>query len=204
MDREVVAYPAHLTDNERKLAMANNDQIIIITQSQAKSLGKKRYFTGLPCKHGHVAERFVSTTSCVTCNRIAYIKFSKRYPIKIKEKTKKQEGLRKAWNTRNIERLRGFWRKYDKIKTETSPWIRNEKIRRRQSAQLNRTPKWADLKAIKAIYKEASIRSKKEGIKYHVDHIIPLRGKNVSGLHIHSNLQIITAHENALKHNKFE
>lgn len=59
-----------------------------------------------------------------------------------------------------------------------------------------RVPKWADHEKIDEIY-----RNKPEG--YHVDHIIPLNGKTVSGLHVHNNLQYLSIEENRLKSNKF-
>ena len=40
----------------------------LITRKEAKELGLKRYFTGKPCKHGHVAERLVSSDGCRECN----------------------------------------------------------------------------------------------------------------------------------------
>lgn len=59
-----------------------------------------------------------------------------------------------------------------------------------------RVPKWADQEKIDEIY-----RNKPEG--YEVDHIIPLSGKTVSGLHVHNNLQYLPKQENRLKSNKF-
>lgn len=64
------------------------------------------------------------------------------------------------------------------------------------------TPSWADREAIKDVYTRCLMRSRVTGIKYEVDHIIPLKGKNVSGLHVHWNLQIIPAFENRKKSNK--
>lgn len=57
------------------------------------------------------------------------------------------------------------------------------------------TPKWADIKAIEKFYLECP-----KG--YHVDHKIPLFGKNVSGLHVIDNLQYLPAVENLRKGNK--
>lgn len=62
---------------------------------------------------------------------------------------------------------------------------------------LLRTPKWADKKDIRRIYNNCP-----EG--FHVDHIIPLRGKLVSGLHVSSNLQYLSAEDNLSKNNTFE
>lgn len=59
-----------------------------------------------------------------------------------------------------------------------------------------RTPKWANIDKIKLIYK-----NKPKG--YSVDHILPLRGKNVSGLHIETNLRYMVTIENIKKNNKY-
>jgi len=77
------------------------------------------------------------------------------------------------------------------------------KSRNRKKHIRHATPPWADMDAIAAIYTKARQMTEETGIQYEVDHIIPLRGKNVCGLHIAENLQIITKYENASKHNKF-
>ena len=68
--------------------------------------------------------------------------------------------------------------------------------RLRQASKLARTPVWAEIEAIKAFY-----LNRPKG--YHVDHIIPLQGKLVSGLHCLANLQYLPAEENLAKSNKF-
>ena len=75
---------------------------------------------------------------------------------------------------------------------------------KRRAAKLQRIPPWADLVAIKAFYTEAQRLTKLTGVKYVVDHIIPLRGKRVSGLHVETNLQVITKKANSEKGNKYE
>ena len=68
---------------------------------------------------------------------------------------------------------------------------------KRRAAILQATPPWADEVAIKRFY-----LNKPEG--YEVDHIVPLQGEIVSGLHILENLQYLTAAENRSKSNHWE
>lgn len=67
---------------------------------------------------------------------------------------------------------------------------------RRQNTTSNKTPKWADLDKIEEFY-----RNRPEG--HHVDHIIPLNGKLVTGLHVLENLQYLSAEDNLKKGNRY-
>lgn len=81
---------------------------------------------------------------------------------------------------------------------------RNALGAKRHAAKINRTPAWADMESIKAVYADARRLTKETGIPHHVDHEIPLQGKLVSGLHVENNLQILPGPENCRKHNRFE
>lgn len=77
----------------------------------------------------------------------------------------------------------------------------------RRAAKLTRTPTWLkedDKWLISEAYSIASKRTKVFGFAWHVDHIVPLQSKVVSGLHVPWNLQVIPARDNIAKHNRFE
>jgi hypothetical protein len=73
---------------------------------------------------------------------------------------------------------------------------------KRLAAQLRATPAWADAAKIDAFYAEAARLTREAGVEHHVDHIIPLQSKWVCGLHVHTNLQILSATENQSKSNR--
>lgn len=90
-----------------------------------------------------------------------------------------------------------------KFRDENPAKVRAYIIERRKGRKLA-TPAWADMAAINAIYREARSLQKSDGIERHVDHIIPLINDLVCGLHVHQNLQILTAAQNIAKRNTFE
>lgn len=69
--------------------------------------------------------------------------------------------------------------------------------------KIQRTPAWASRAAITQFYRKAAELTKATGIVHHVDHIIPLRGKLVSGLHVENNLQILDAKSNLTKGKRY-
>jgi len=73
----------------------------------------------------------------------------------------------------------------------------------RRAIMAKATPSFADQEKIKDIYKKAALISQLTGVLHHVDHIIPIRGKGVTGLHVEWNLRIIPAKENLRKNNKY-
>lgn len=74
---------------------------------------------------------------------------------------------------------------------------------KRRAALKIATPSWADHGAIEAFYVEARRLTDETGILHEVDHIVPIQGKRVCGLHVEANIQILTKIDNVKKHSKF-
>lgn len=107
-----------------------------------------------------------------------------------------------AWKFNNKDKLIQ-WHKTHRA-TEKFKIQNSIKEGKRRASKLNATPSWVDHKKINMIYEKARWLESITGLKYHVDHVIPLKGKNVCGLHIWENLQLLEASINLSKGNKHE
>lgn len=77
---------------------------------------------------------------------------------------------------------------------------------KRRATILQRTPKWLtedDFWLIEQAYDIAKLRTEMFGFEWHVDHVVPLQGKKVSGLHVPINLSVIPGTDNCRKSAKF-
>jgi hypothetical protein len=200
----------------------------IITRKEAAQQGLSRYFTGKPCKHGHIAERQTGKGVCIACKRDwekQNTDYFRTYWAKPKNKERRRESLEKysisekrayAWSAyyaKNKERIIQYQREYQKANKEkiakASKAYRLKNIAALTAAKANRkrhvkkaTPFWADLQRIRLKHKERVAMEKLTGVEHHVDHVIPLQGQNVCGLHVHYNLRVIPATDNMRKSNK--
>ncbi len=185
----------------------------IITRKEAKERGLKKYFTGVPCKRGHVCERYVSGHGCIECvdvnnhnwrtaNPEHYKETLKEYGAKYSAEHKEERKIkRKQYIADNPEKIAETARKYRKSNSHKRVAWQTKRI----ADQLDRTPPWLtpeQLFEIEMFYKNAADLTKETGIQHHVDHIYPMRGKTASGLHVPWNLQVITKTENLRKSNK--
>ena len=133
--------------------------------------------------------------------RAAYRVANKEKIMAYRAATKeKRRAYNRAWRAAN-PRLKSAETKRWRLKNPAR--VRANKAQRR-AAQLQRTVSWSNKKLIEQVYKQAKELTIETGESYHVDHIIPLQGKLVSGLHVETNLQILLAHDNISKSNKFQ
>ena len=172
------------------------------TGKEARALGIPRYFTGLVCKRGHLSERYSRTGHCVECDNQRIRpegqrqKASKRYYETNKEKC---ANASKAWKTKS-----GMAYEYTKRSRAKNPSLMQFLNAKRHAAKMKRTPAWLNaghLFEMESVYKYCSAL-RNVGLDYEVDHIVPMQGQLVSGLHAPWNLQILTGKENSSKGNR--
>lgn len=136
----------------------------------------------LYCDATETTKWYKNKTQCNCC-------YNKEY--KKANKVKVLDGLRN-WRKNNKEYVRLYKNEYNK-RTNNSSHLEMK----RHTKKLNAMPTWVNQEELKLVYK-----NRPPG--YEVDHIHPLQGELISGLHIPQNLQYLTPSENVLKHNKFD
>jgi len=184
------------------------------SRPEAKAIGAKYYYTGEPCKHGHIAPR-KTKGSCVECLKVEWEKANvtraeyfrayneseagKQAKRRYYESNKEQVIARA--NARPLEERTRHREKYKKQNPDLYKAFNSVRKRRHKNA----TPPWItqeQKEAIKGLYLHAMRLTKITGERYVVDHIIPLINPTICGLHVPWNLRVITQEENLLKSNK--
>lgn len=134
----------------------------------------------------------------VTNNRIENLEvYEHRSTAERKRALRAESSRRYAKNHHEkVKAVGAKWRKENPARSQAL-------VRARQARKLSATPPWANMDAIERHYANAVYLSEITGHKHHVDHIIPLRGKLVCGLHVENNLRAIPHFLNTRKGNNF-
>ena len=184
------------------------------TRAEAKATGAKYYFTGEPCKHGHVAPR-KTKGSCLECLKLEWEKGNQTRAKYFREYNQSEAGqkAKRGYYERNREQVKekAFSRPSEEKRKaklrykEANPDLYKELVSLRRRRFRLATPKWLTAEhkmEIRLKYRLAIELSRRTGVRHAVDHIIPLQGEEVCGLHVPWNLEVITQDENLKKSNK--
>lgn len=200
----------------------------IVSRAEARAAGARRYFTGKPCRNGHVAERLSSNGTCLECERTRESKIV--WTVNNPERKRRSSA---KYYKKNSEKILTYGSAYhvlhpDKAAArrrrmqETNPgriaetvaaWRQNNKHKMRAQCAKRRArlimamPLWLTAEhfsQIEEVYSDAKRLEAETGAPHHVDHIVPLRGKTVCGLHVPWNLRAIPADDNLRKANKLD
>ncbi len=191
----------------------------LLTRADALATGRTQYFTGKPCKHGHLSPRMTANRTCIECLARTTAAWKAANP-------ETRNAAWAPWASKNAEYLRARIRPPEpkeqvnarnrknyavdstRFRANTKKWnIKNPaKVRarsaRRKARLLQATPAWADDIAILGWYEARIAAEELFGISVHVDHTVPLQSKKVSGLHVDSNLRLMPGVENSRKGNR--
>lgn len=185
-----------------------------ISRDAALAAGLPRYFTGKPCSRGGIGERLASNRKCVCllckatgtdsreASRSRYARNRESQIAKMRQRyledPKKFNARAKAWKQKNRAAVRAA----DLAWALKNPGLANARRSRYRASVLRAIPAWFgefDELTINEAGILCQMRANIVGGQWHVDHRIPLQGKESCGLHCAANLQVIPAFLNQRK-----
>ena len=173
------------------------------SRSEAKKFGYKKYYTGAPCKNGHIDYRYSKNARCASCEKEWRAKNHERVSLYVRKSNQKLKESIKKWRENNPQKLREYRKSWEKRNPEkqkecTNNWRINNRnkinlyarTRRARVLQADGTHTEADIEVImnNQFNKCASCYENIENNIYHVDHIYPI---SKGGSNWPSNLQIL-------------
>ncbi len=194
----------------------------VISRQSAREAGLDTYFTGKPCKHGHVAVRWVRNSDCSECNKARAGKWHLEHHEEVLARLRKlavdnapvhrqrakdwyyanpekTAAQRKKWRTENPERKRELdtaWRKRHIVKERLRGIVKQGTRRAQQLASGGTFTKDDIARILKAQRGRCGYCRKRVGMRYHADHITALaRG----GSNKASNIQVLCPRCNTAK-----
>lgn len=158
-------------------------------RTAAKLANEMLYSTNSACSKGHIADRYTSTGHCSVC----LVLFSSKEEQRLK---------RYEYRSLTKDKKAAYDKEFDKNNKEYRSALKSENRAKRGKRYVS----W-DNELTRFVFEEAihlaEIRKDITGYAWHVDHVIPLNGKLVSGLHVWNNLAVIPATENMSKSNSY-
>lgn len=154
----------------------------VVNRADAETHGLTRYFTGKPCKWGHIDQRYVSMRACVKCR----VETSKAWRA---ANEKKKSEVQRVWNENNKENKKLYYKKYKEENPDV--FVRASMVRRKRVTMSDGEYSLSDVSNIleRQRHKCAEPNCKADLCKgYHVDHIMPLF---LGGSNWPSNLQCL-------------
>lgn len=150
-------------------------------------------------------------STCKACQREVFrLKYASDERLRLRSKQSAADWARanpgasrakvRKYQASNPEAVRASQRRY-RDANRSAVYAKNAV---RAYAQKKAVPGWANRQAMREIYRHAKQLTKETGTKFVVDHVVPLRGEFVCGLHVETNLQIMSAEANLRKSNRYD